>query len=258
MDSAPEIVFDEITELAAEILQCPVSFIQFMDEDRQWFKSKYGLPDDFVETPRDASICATTICQNDLLLVPDLSKDDRFSDYDMVKSAPNVRFYAGMPLITPTGHSIGTLCTVDFEERDITLNQQEAMRRLSHQVVTQLELRRTVVEMDNAIKSRDKMHQELVAEKSRSDELLLNILPKNIYNKFSSLISFPVMSGVKKKMDPRVYNGASFLGLNGIVVKSHGSADSFSYSNDIKTAYYESKNNLIDSIKKYTSRELDD
>ena len=86
MDSAPEIVFDEITELAAEILQCPVSFIQFMDEDRQWFKSKYGLPDDFVETPRDASICATTICQNDLLLVPDLSKDDRFSDYDMVKS----------------------------------------------------------------------------------------------------------------------------------------------------------------------------
>ena len=64
MDSAPEIVFDEITELAAEILQCPVSFIQFMDEDRQWFKSKYGLPDDFVETPRDASICATTICQN--------------------------------------------------------------------------------------------------------------------------------------------------------------------------------------------------
>ena len=81
---------------------------------------------------------------------------------------------------------------------------------------------------------------------------------KNIYNKFSSLISFPVMSGVKKKMDPRVYNGASFLGLNGIVVKSHGSADSFSYSNAIKTAYYESKNNLIDSIRKYTSRELDE
>ena len=66
------------------------------------------------------------------------------------------------------------------------------------------------------------------------------------------------MSGVKKKMDPRVYNGASFLGLNGIVVKSHGSADSFSYSNAIKTAYYESKNNLIDSIRKYTSRELDE
>lgn len=81
---------------------------------------------------------------------------------------------------------------------------------------------------------------------------------KNIYNKFASLVSFPVLNGVKKKMDPRVYNGASFLGLNGIVIKSHGSADSFSYSNAIKTAYYESKNNLIDSIREYTSRELNE
>jgi glycerol-3-phosphate acyltransferase PlsX len=81
---------------------------------------------------------------------------------------------------------------------------------------------------------------------------------KNIYNKFSALISFPVLSGVKKKMDPRVYNGASFLGLNGIVVKSHGSADSFSYYNAIRTAYYESKNNLLENIKKHINRELND
>ena len=81
---------------------------------------------------------------------------------------------------------------------------------------------------------------------------------RNIYNKFSSLISLPVINGIKKKMDPRVYNGASLLGLNGIVVKSHGSADSFSYSNAIKTAYYESKNNLIHSISEYTSRELNE
>ena len=79
---------------------------------------------------------------------------------------------------------------------------------------------------------------------------------KNLYNKFTALISHPVLNGVKKKMDPRVYNGASFLGLNGIVIKSHGSADSFSYYNAIKTAYYESKNNLTDSIREYTSREL--
>ena len=66
---------DEITELAAEILQCPVSFIEFMDADRQWFKSKYGLPDDYVETPRDIAICNTVICQGDLLYVPDLSAE---------------------------------------------------------------------------------------------------------------------------------------------------------------------------------------
>lgn len=81
---------------------------------------------------------------------------------------------------------------------------------------------------------------------------------KNIYNKISSILSFPVMRGVKKKMDPRVYNGASLLGLNGIVVKSHGSADAFSYSNAIKTAYYEAKNNLLENIKTFIKKELND
>ena len=81
---------------------------------------------------------------------------------------------------------------------------------------------------------------------------------KNLYNKLSAIVSLPVMKGVKKKMDPRVYNGASFLGLNGIVVKSHGSADDFSYSNAIQTAYYESKNNLLANIKAYTARELNE
>jgi glycerol-3-phosphate acyltransferase PlsX len=81
---------------------------------------------------------------------------------------------------------------------------------------------------------------------------------KNLFNKLSAIVSLPVMKGVKKKMDPRVYNGASFLGLNGIVIKSHGSADDFSYSNAIQTAYYESKNNLLSNIKAYTARELND
>ena len=81
---------------------------------------------------------------------------------------------------------------------------------------------------------------------------------KNFYNKLSAVLSIPVMKGVKKKMDPRVYNGASFLGLNGIVVKSHGSADGFSYSNAIQTAYYESKNNLLDKIKEFIKKELHD
>ena len=116
LDSSPEIVFDEITELAAEILQCPVSTIQFLSKDRQWFKSKYGLPDDLVETPRDMAICAHTICQNDLLLVPDLTKDERFAENILVTGGPNMRFYAGMPLVTPKGHAIGTFCAIDFDE----------------------------------------------------------------------------------------------------------------------------------------------
>ena len=138
LDTAPEVSFDEITELAAEILQCPVSFIEFMDADRQWFKSKYGLPDDYVETPRDIAICNTVICQGDLLYVPDLSDDDRFKNNPLVESEPNIRFYAGAPLITPNGQAIGTICSVDFEKRDLSINQREALRKLSKQVMAQL------------------------------------------------------------------------------------------------------------------------
>ena len=201
LDTAPEMVFDEITELAAQILQVPVSTIQFLDNERQWFKSKYGAPEDLIETPRDTAICNHTICQNDLLLVPDLTKDERFAEQGSVVNEPNLRFYAGMPLITPKGHAIGTFCAIDFEPRELTPSQQEMMRRLSHQIVTQLELRRTIVEMDQAIKSRDKIHADLSAEKIRSDELLLNILPKKIATELSETES----------VEPRFYNSATIM-----------------------------------------------
>ena len=201
LDTVPEAAFDEITELAAEILQCPASFIEFMDGDRQWFKSKYGLPDDYTETPRDIAVCSHTICQSDLLYVPDLSKDERFADNPLVSSAPNVRFYAGMPLITPTGHAIGTLCTVDFEKRELSINQQEALRRLSRQVVTQLELRRALLEMNDAIKTRDEMYTDLQAERKKSDSLMEKILPKNIADE------------IKKngKVEPKYFDEVSIM-----------------------------------------------
>ena len=201
LGSSPEIVFDEITELAAEILQCPVSTIQFMNEDKQWFKSKYGLPDDLVETPRDMAICAHTICHNDLLLVPDLTQDERFAENIFVTGEPNMRFYAGMPLVTPKGHAIGTFCAIDFDKKEISLNQQEAMRRLSNQVVTLLELRRTVIEMDTVIKNRDAVQEELKKEKERSDELLLNILPDTIAQEIKNT----------GKVEPRFYSSASIM-----------------------------------------------
>ena len=180
MDSAPEICFDEITELAAEILQCPVSFIEFMDADRQWFKSKYGLTDDYIETPRDIAICATTICQSDLLTVNDLTEDDRFANNPLVSSAPNIRFYAGMPLISPNGAAVGTICAVDFEKREISQSQKEALRRLSRQVMAQLELRRALKDADNAIKSREELYQALLSEKQALDQFMANMLPASI------------------------------------------------------------------------------
>ena len=201
LDTVPEAAFDEITELAAEILQCPASFIEFMDGDRQWFKAKYGLPEEYTETPRDIAICSHTICQSDLLLVPDLSEDDRFSNNPLVSSAPNVRFYAGMPLITPNGSAIGTICTVDFERREISISQQEALRRLSRQVVTQLELRRALLEMDKAVKTRDEMYTDLQAERKKSDSLMEKILPKNIADEIKA----------NGKVEPKYFDEASIM-----------------------------------------------
>ncbi|MBH89300.1 MAG: hypothetical protein CMF71_03580 [Magnetovibrio sp.] len=180
LDTAPEVSFDEITELAAEILQCPVSFIEFMDADRQWFKSKYGLPEDYIETPRDLSICNTVICQGDLLCVPDLTDDERFRNNPMVQSAPNIRFYAGAPLITPNGQAIGTICTVDFEKRELSINRREALRKLSKQVMTQLELRRTLIDVNRLIHEQKKLSLSINKEKEKADNLLSRILPPEV------------------------------------------------------------------------------
>ena len=180
LDTAPEVSFDEITELAAEILQCPVSFIEFMDADRQWFKSKYGLPDDYIETPRDIAICNTVICQGDLLYVPDLSDDDRFKNNPLVESEPNIRFYAGAPLITPNGQAIGTICSVDFEKRDLSINQREALRKLSKQVMAQLELRRTLIEVNRLVEEQKELSQRVNLEKENVELLLSRVLPDEI------------------------------------------------------------------------------
>ena len=180
LDTAPEVCFDDITELAAEILGCPVSFIEFMDADRQWFKSKYGLPDEYIETPRDIAICNTVICQGNLLCVSDLSQDDRFRSNPLVESAPNVRFYAGAPLITPNGQAIGTICSVDFEKKEISINQQEALKKLSKQVMTQLELRRTLSEVKNSLIVQDKLTKELEVEKNTIKQIMTKVLPVNI------------------------------------------------------------------------------
>ena len=201
LDTAPEVSFDEITELAAEILGCPVSFIEFMDSDRQWFKSKYGLPEEYIETPRDIAICNTVICQGNLLCVPDLSQDDRFRSNPLVESAPNVRFYAGAPLITPNGQAIGTICSVDFEKKEISVNQQEALKKLSKQVMTQLELRRTLVEVKNSLIIQDKLTKEIEIEKNNIKHLMTKILPLDIAIELQE----------KKRVEPKYIDECSVL-----------------------------------------------
>jgi class 3 adenylate cyclase len=177
LDTAPELAYDEITGLAAQICECPVSVIGMIDETRDWKKSKYGLPPDYTGMPRELSICSATICGNDLLVVPDLSVDARFSDNPFVAGPPNLRAYCGMPLINPEGYALGTLCVVDFESREFRFEQTEAIRKLARQVVSQLELRRAIRERDRQMNDLELARADLARERDRSDGLLCNILP---------------------------------------------------------------------------------
>lgn len=149
LDTPNEEAFDDLTRLAAHICRTPTALITLVDTSRQWFKSRVGM--DALETPRDVAFCAHAILEPDLLVVRDASQDSRFADNPLVTTDPKIRFYAGAPLITPDGLRLGTLCVIDYMPRDFAIKQQEALRILARQVMTQLELRRGLDELTQCI-----------------------------------------------------------------------------------------------------------
>ena len=140
LDTIPEQLFDDLTELAAVICEAPIALISMVDERRQWFKSRFGTT--LEETSRDVSFCAYAINQPDLFIIPDATQDERFAKNPLVTSDPKIRFYAGAPLITPDGYGLGTLCVIDQVPRELRPDQKQALRILARHAVLQLELRR--------------------------------------------------------------------------------------------------------------------
>jgi PAS domain S-box-containing protein len=136
----PDIANDlnDIANLAAQICNTPVALVTLLDEDTQWFKAATGT--DVTQTPREFSFCNYTIQQNDVLIVPDTRLDDRYNSNPVVTNDPNVRFYAGAPLVTKDGFGVGSLCVVDFESKELTGQQKNSLKVLSKQVMNLMEL----------------------------------------------------------------------------------------------------------------------
>jgi anti-sigma regulatory factor (Ser/Thr protein kinase) len=158
LDTEPERSFDDLTLLASHICGTPMALISLVDADRQWFKSRIGIP--ITETARAVSFCAHAINHRDLFIVPDARHDERFRDNPFVTGDQQIRFYAGAPLVTPDGHAVGTLCVLDRVARTLSREQLEALTALCRQAEAQLELRRHLVELRQALEERDRAQGE--------------------------------------------------------------------------------------------------
>lgn len=200
LDTPPEFEHDALTAIAAEICGFPVALISLVDEHRQWFKSNYGMAG-MSECPAEMSVCSTTICANDILYVPDLTKDPRFRELPIVAGEPRVRAYCGMPLINPEGYALGTLCLIDFEPHELSASQRESVRRLARQSMSLLELRRQLLARDAMLKQLHAANQATEEAGKRADALLHSIFPTTVAEELKAT------GGVK----PRYYELATIL-----------------------------------------------
>ena len=176
LDTEPEQSFDDLVTLASYVCKTPMAFLSLVDDHRQWFKSKVGV--EIRETPLDSSICAHAIQEGkeDLFIVPDTLQDPRFKENAMVVHEPCIRFYAGAPLIDDDGFALGTLCVVDRHPRELDQEQMEALRSLRRLAVGQMELRRNLVMLKEALNDRTKEEHARELELQRVQEKLVRVL----------------------------------------------------------------------------------
>ncbi len=161
LDTGPEMNFDQLTELAAAICQTPMAQVNLIDANRQYFKSVLGRSD-VSEGPRSTSFCGHAILNDDILEVPDALLDQRFHDNPAVVGDPNIRFYAGAPLINSKGFRLGTLCVFESKSKTLSSDQKKALKALASQVVDQMEIRKINTELSRAKKELELRQQNLI------------------------------------------------------------------------------------------------
>jgi sigma-B regulation protein RsbU (phosphoserine phosphatase) len=168
LDDQSEERFDRVTRLAAEIFKAPIAFVSFIERDRQWYKSRIGLP--VVEIPRDVSFCAHAILGEDTLVIPDTHEGSSLADNPLVTGNPFMRSYMGQPLRAPDGEKIGTLCIADHEPRNFTPELAGVLHRLAALVEQELRMGdliaaqgRLLATQEALLKTQERLHEELAA-----------------------------------------------------------------------------------------------
>jgi GAF domain-containing protein len=129
LDTPPEERFDRIAKTAQSFFDVPIALVTLVDANRQWFKTCIGLP--IQETDRAISFCGHAIMQKEPFIIEDALQDVRFSDNPLVTGEPHIRFYAGMPISTPDGNNVGTLCVIDTKPRKLSDEQIDNLVRLA-------------------------------------------------------------------------------------------------------------------------------
>jgi len=174
LDTEPEQAFDDLVLLASFICNAPIALISLVDQERQWFKSKLGVS--ISETPREIAFCAAAIRHPDVFVVPDTLNDDRFRNNPLVTAEPHIRFYAGAPLINEEGFALGTICVIDRTPREFGAYQQSALKALSRLVLAQMELRRNLMLLKDALSDRAKEEHERQRELAKLQQTLVRVM----------------------------------------------------------------------------------
>lgn len=181
LDTPPDGTFDRITALAARIFNVPIAIVSIVDRDRIWFKSHYGIAID--EIPRDPGLCASAILQYEPWIVTDAQVDPRTLTNPLVAGSLGLRFYAGMPLVTPDAHTLGTICVIDKEPRIVTRSEEAILRDLAELVVHELELRlaaREIAAAETGRRRRIEGEKTAIAEEKTYVERLAKTLQRSL------------------------------------------------------------------------------
>ncbi len=166
LDTDPEESFDRLARLAATLIGTPIALVSLVDETRQWFKARYGL--EAPQTPREIAFCAHTILGTDIMEVEDALLDARFADNPLVTGAPDIRFYAGAPLLTPSGHRLGTLCVIDRQPRHLCDRDRQVLRDLAQTAMQLIELRHAGLLAVAELAARRRAEAELTRQEAES------------------------------------------------------------------------------------------